>query len=109
MLLLSLLSVIDDRKYVIFLRKVENEGTIIKNLWNFDVYVRAGLGGTAPPILSLNQLDWVGHCPPAHPPCGVSPDLYGTLIWTWVLIVFASLKHKNVLIILQGMSHWKLC
>ena len=40
--LLSLLSVIDDRKYVIILRKAENEGTIL----NCNIYVTAGLGGT---------------------------------------------------------------
>ena len=39
------MSVIDVRKYVItVIRKVEKEGTILKHVWNFNVYVTAGLG-----------------------------------------------------------------
>ena len=44
MQLLSLLSVIEDRKYVIFLRKVENKGTIFKH----DNEI----------LMSMSQLDW---------------------------------------------------
>ena len=57
MQLLSLLSFIDDRKYVIILRKAdENEGTILKLVWNFNVYVTAGLGGNCPPPLLSSNL-----------------------------------------------------
>ena len=51
MLLLSLLSIIDDREYVIILRKVENEGTQSLNMygilhvWNFNVHVQLDWGG----------------------------------------------------------------
>ena len=46
--LLSLWSVIDDRKYVTtILRTVENEVTILKHVWNFNVYVTAGLGDSS--------------------------------------------------------------
>ena len=68
MQLSSLLSVIDDPKYVIIFRKVENEGTILKH---FNVYVNWILGGGGG-----------GGGAIASPPPPEEPALYGTPFWT---------------------------
>ena len=55
---------------VIILRKVENEGTILKHVWNFIVYVTAGLGGALPPHPHTSLIrggGGISQCPPMEP------------------------------------------
>ena len=69
--LLSLLSVIDDRKCVLILCKVKRMKEQSLNMYGILMSMsQLDWEGTASPLLSLGG--WGGHSPPL-PPCGASP------------------------------------